>query len=985
MAGLEWDWFQREELIGHISDIRVQNLQVERVSTQKRTFTRWINFHLDRCNPPLEVKDLFQDMKDGKILMALLEVLSGQRLMQHYKHSMHRIFRLNNIAKALQFLEEGYVKLVSIDAPEIANGNPSMILGLIWNIILHFQIKEATGHLKIFSPTSSLSSLHSGSDNDLMLHCTSKETTPSAPYKDQRKVIKVLLNWVQRRTAKYGVAIQDFGTSWRSGIAFLALIKAIDPGLVDMRKAMERQNKVNLEDAFKIAHVNLDIPPLLEPEDVDVEHPEEQSITTYVSQFLEHFPDIDENNAAEDAYESPFEDSHVESAAMSSDLGARNSHKMHIEDIHHALENSSPALQDPEVLVRSHLKDEKLSPQNIPVKDNQPLHKEDDYSLVIQDSGSVEREMVTTPFIDVSNINNSNTSLHQDSQSTSSDLHNGSLKPASDANATDTVEEIYVLLRPVKRKSSTGEKIMVSEKEPSSPVPYDHYSPVAADDVLKVGSRVEIPQSFAKDLCDSSLEISTEKENTCSCNTLHEDPNDPQDQYLSLYHVGNQTSASMPSRSRNISELCTQTDEKPSRETNELLPSVINNAFLDDEKVSVIPLNLVYYPHYEVPVSKVLEAFSVTGSPQKELVPEFQHHKDLSPLDDEAYQSCSELSNSLSLQELSPTFSEKTLCTPNSDQIYTLNNLNHPEAGENAQAFSSFQGTELSQFIPVAIPSAPSERILTSIDKLPEQPVLEAMNEQLEDKFSVKKYGDLQMPKREHEKDQEKNSAGTEVLGDQLLDLLPSVMGPKETGEDVGSYDNGSELPTDTIDKQHIILQSTAISSSTTLVNTENLREKNIYDVLNSHKYHNQESLLKAVDERCSSDSDQHASNQDNVELLVQPTELVQDEHCPDPKISSLTGQDETQQKVSESLLLNEAKITDETHLRTRLAPQSDNASVLEAMWHPAAIVIHDKAPPGSPDHPQLPYLILLLWMVVYWLIILLHLDMESLGQFTSS
>ncbi|KAJ7411610.1 hypothetical protein WISP_102017 [Willisornis vidua] len=27
MAGQEWDWFQREELIGHISDIRVQNLQ----------------------------------------------------------------------------------------------------------------------------------------------------------------------------------------------------------------------------------------------------------------------------------------------------------------------------------------------------------------------------------------------------------------------------------------------------------------------------------------------------------------------------------------------------------------------------------------------------------------------------------------------------------------------------------------------------------------------------------------------------------------------------------------------------------------------------------------------------------------------------------------------------------------------------------------------------------------------------------------------
>uniref|UniRef100_A0A8C6QIU1 Calponin-homology (CH) domain-containing protein n=1 Tax=Nannospalax galili TaxID=1026970 RepID=A0A8C6QIU1_NANGA len=80
MATLEWDWFQREELIGQISDIRVQNLQVERENVQKRTFTRWINLHLEKCDPPLEVTDLFVDIQDGKILMALLEVLSGRNL-----------------------------------------------------------------------------------------------------------------------------------------------------------------------------------------------------------------------------------------------------------------------------------------------------------------------------------------------------------------------------------------------------------------------------------------------------------------------------------------------------------------------------------------------------------------------------------------------------------------------------------------------------------------------------------------------------------------------------------------------------------------------------------------------------------------------------------------------------------------------------------------------------------------------------------------
>lgn len=35
-----------------------------------------------QCNPPLEVKDLFVDIQDGKILMALLEVLSGRNLVR---------------------------------------------------------------------------------------------------------------------------------------------------------------------------------------------------------------------------------------------------------------------------------------------------------------------------------------------------------------------------------------------------------------------------------------------------------------------------------------------------------------------------------------------------------------------------------------------------------------------------------------------------------------------------------------------------------------------------------------------------------------------------------------------------------------------------------------------------------------------------------------------------------------------------------------
>lgn len=65
---------------------------------------------------------------------------------------------------------------------------------------------------------------------------------------------------------RYGVAVQDFAGSWKSGLAFLAVIKAIDPSLVDMKQALEDSMRENLEKAFSIAHDALHIPRLLEPE-----------------------------------------------------------------------------------------------------------------------------------------------------------------------------------------------------------------------------------------------------------------------------------------------------------------------------------------------------------------------------------------------------------------------------------------------------------------------------------------------------------------------------------------------------------------------------------------------------------------------------------------------------------------------------------------------------------------------------------------------
>lgn len=47
---------------------------------------------------------------------------------------------LQNGQMALDFLRYKKIKLVNIRAEDIVDGNPKLTLGLIWTIILHFQV-----------------------------------------------------------------------------------------------------------------------------------------------------------------------------------------------------------------------------------------------------------------------------------------------------------------------------------------------------------------------------------------------------------------------------------------------------------------------------------------------------------------------------------------------------------------------------------------------------------------------------------------------------------------------------------------------------------------------------------------------------------------------------------------------------------------------------------------------------------------------------
>ncbi|KAB0392836.1 hypothetical protein E2I00_007090, partial [Balaenoptera physalus] len=278
----------------------------EQEIVQKRTFTKWINSHLAKKPKPMVCPITTVCSKDGTIIAVSFERTWCSPCEQGRRTK--RIHAVANIGTALKFLEGRQsmyrgspIKLVNINSTDIADGRPSIVLGLMWTIILYFQIEELTSNLP---QLQSLSSSASSVDSMVSSETASPPSKRKVATKIQGNAKKALLKWVQYTVAKQsGIEVKDFGRSWRSGVAFHSIIHAIQPELVDLEKVKGRSNRENLEEAFTIAETELGIPRLLDPEgttvsfDVDVDKPDEKSIMTYVAQFLKHYPDVHSTGA----------------------------------------------------------------------------------------------------------------------------------------------------------------------------------------------------------------------------------------------------------------------------------------------------------------------------------------------------------------------------------------------------------------------------------------------------------------------------------------------------------------------------------------------------------------------------------------------------------------------------------------------------------------------------------------------------------------
>ncbi|XP_068961768.1 spectrin beta chain, non-erythrocytic 5 [Petaurus breviceps papuanus] len=239
---------------GHVRKLQAQHMRV-----QEKTFTNWVNNIFHHGKAGIKIQNMYIELGDGTHLLKLLELISGEVLPPPNRGQM-RVHFLENNSRALAFVRSK-VPVPLIGPENIVDGDQTLILGLIWVIILRFQISDISLDKEEFGASA-----------------------------DQLSAKEALLVWCQRKTAGYSnVNITDFSRSWSDGLGFNALIHAHRPDLIRYSSLRPEHPLHNLENAFEVAHRDLGISRLLDPEDVAVPQPEERSIMTYISLYYHYF------------------------------------------------------------------------------------------------------------------------------------------------------------------------------------------------------------------------------------------------------------------------------------------------------------------------------------------------------------------------------------------------------------------------------------------------------------------------------------------------------------------------------------------------------------------------------------------------------------------------------------------------------------------------------------------------------------------------
>merc|ERR1712232_375684 len=212
------------------------------VAAQKRVFTKWITLNLSQSKDDVPEKideDNFVDVfQDGHVLLKLVEVLSHSTSDIKTPKSQNKLQVMGYITEVLKFVEKQDMKL-TISAENIYGRDETMILGLIWTLILKYQVGKK----------------------------------------------QEILAWLRVLVDEQ---IKNFDADWKDGILFCKLVEALS----GLQAPLGSEVKTRLEWAFSNAESKLGITEIISAEDMTSGYFDERSCLTYLSFFYNKYKHI---------------------------------------------------------------------------------------------------------------------------------------------------------------------------------------------------------------------------------------------------------------------------------------------------------------------------------------------------------------------------------------------------------------------------------------------------------------------------------------------------------------------------------------------------------------------------------------------------------------------------------------------------------------------------------------------------------------------
>jgi len=221
--------------------------EAEWIRIQSKTFKNWCNTHLK--HRMMSINDLRSDLSTGVALINLVEIISGGKSVNNGRYNKNpkvRTQMMENAGFSLQFLKNEGLKLVNIGNEDIVDSNHKLILGLIWTIILRYQINISEG----------------------------------------KSARNELLAWVRKKIPEKG--IKNFDHDWNDGTALCHLIEALKQGNFPDLASLDPNNGLeNAKRGTEAAENSMGIPPVLAAEDMINPEVDELSVMTYIALFKE--------------------------------------------------------------------------------------------------------------------------------------------------------------------------------------------------------------------------------------------------------------------------------------------------------------------------------------------------------------------------------------------------------------------------------------------------------------------------------------------------------------------------------------------------------------------------------------------------------------------------------------------------------------------------------------------------------------------------